>query len=241
MDGSKGGLSIINQEMIIILQRLTVIILLSGLIGFEREIKNHPAGLRTHILVGTGSCLLMLLSLYGFEHFISSYENGIIKVDPGRIPSYVISGIGFLGAGTIIVQGGGSVKGLTTAASIWLVAGIGLVIGAGMFFAGTVTTGIVLFTLFFLNKLEKKLDRKDEKTLLTIMTEQQEDTFTKIKAYLDEQEIEILNTEIEETTPHKNKKQFKYQFSIYMSQLDKNPGVIDKIHNLSYVNKVLIQ
>lgn len=148
--------------MVIALQRLSVVVLLSGIVGFERETRNHPAGLRTHILVGLGSCLLMLLSLNGFEDFVSHHPNGIVNIDPGRIPSYVISGIGFLGAGTIIVHGDVSVRGLTTAASIWVVAGIGLVIGAGMYFEGIVATLIVIFTLFVLNKLEKLIESKDK-------------------------------------------------------------------------------
>lgn len=91
---------------------------------------NHSAGFRTHILVGVGSCLMMLMSLYGFSSLIDTYGN--IRFDPARIPSYVISGIGFLGAGTIIVYGG-TIRGLTTAASIWTVAGLGLVVGLGMY------------------------------------------------------------------------------------------------------------
>src|SRR5699024_4744058 len=110
-----------------IISRLLVALVLSGIIGFEREWNNHSAGFRTHILVGVGSCLMMLLSLYGFLNFIDAYDN--VRFDPARIPSYVISGIGFLGAGTIIVYGG-TIRGLTTAASIWTVAGIGLVVGA---------------------------------------------------------------------------------------------------------------
>ncbi|WP_085504847.1 MgtC/SapB family protein [Thalassobacillus devorans] len=134
--------------------RLLIALLLSGLIGFERELKNHSAGFRTHILVGVGACLMMLLSLYGFETFMESSDN--IRFDPARIPSYVISGIGFLGAGTIIVNGM-TIKGLTTAASIWTVAAIGLVIGAGMYDAAIFTTIIVLLSLVVLNQIEEKV------------------------------------------------------------------------------------
>lgn len=131
--------------------RILVILVLSGLIGFEREVKNHSAGFRTHILVGIGSCLMMLLSLYGFESF---RDGDFIRFDPARIPSYVISGIGFLGAGTIIVYGG-TIRGLTTAASIWAVAGLGLVVGIGMYGIAIFTTIIILLSLTFLNNLEK--------------------------------------------------------------------------------------
>jgi putative Mg2+ transporter-C (MgtC) family protein len=137
--------------------RIMVALLLAGVIGFEREIKRHFAGFRTHILVGVGACLMMLLSIYGFESFIEHYDN--IRFDPARIPSYVISGIGFLGAGTIIVYGG-TIRGLTTAASIWAVAGIGLVVGAGMYAIAVFTTIIILISLIFLNNIENVIERK---------------------------------------------------------------------------------
>nr|WP_050901091.1 MgtC/SapB family protein [Lentibacillus jeotgali] len=138
--------------------RILIALILSGVIGFERELKNHSAGFRTHILVGVGACLMMLLSLYGFETLIDAYDN--IRFDPTRIPSYVISGIGFLGAGTIIVNGM-TIRGLTTAASIWTVAGLGLVVGAGMYGAAVFTTFIILLSLIFLNNFEK-LFRKEK-------------------------------------------------------------------------------
>ncbi|WP_074601267.1 MgtC/SapB family protein [Sediminibacillus halophilus] len=132
--------------------RLFVALLLSGLIGFEREWNNHAAGFRTHILVGVGSCLMMLLSIYGFEAFMEKYDN--VRFDPARIPSYVISGIGFLGAGTIMVHGI-NIRGLTTAASIWAVAGLGLVVGAGMYSLAAVATLIILLSLVFLQQVER--------------------------------------------------------------------------------------
>lgn len=141
----------IDDDFLIIVLRLFIALILSGLIGFEREINNHSAGFRTHILVGVGSCLMMILSVFGFISFMNQYDN--IQFDPARIPSYVISGIGFLGAGTIIVYGG-TIKGLTTAASIWAVAGIGLVVGAGMYSVAIVTTLIILVSLIFFNRME---------------------------------------------------------------------------------------
>lgn len=135
-----------------IVLRILTILLLSGLIGFEREIKNHSAGFRTHILVGIGSCLMMLLSIYGFEEYRT--DDLSIRFDPARIPSYVISGIGFLGAGTIIVYGG-TIRGLTTAASIWTVAGLGLIVGIGMYSTAIFATIVILLSLIFLNNFEK--------------------------------------------------------------------------------------
>src|SRR5690606_40641638 len=93
------------HDYAVIAGRLLLAALLSGMIGVERESKQQAAGLRTHLLVGTGSCLMMILSVTGFDVFIQN-DDGTIRYDPSRIPSYVISGIGFLGAGTIIVQRG---------------------------------------------------------------------------------------------------------------------------------------
>ncbi|SFB33654.1 putative Mg2+ transporter-C (MgtC) family protein [Lentibacillus halodurans] len=155
---------LVGDHFIIIIIRILIALVLSGLIGFERELKNHSAGFRTHILVGVGSCLMMLLSLYGFEQFIEGYDT--VRFDPARIPSYVISGIGFLGAGTIIVHGM-AIRGLTTAASIWTVAGLGLVVGAGMYAAAVFTTFIILLSLVFLNNFEK-LFRKGNLHLIEI-------------------------------------------------------------------------
>ncbi|KHE70866.1 MgtC/SapB family protein [Halobacillus sp. BBL2006] len=154
-----------EDDILLFVFRLLIALLLSGLIGFERELKNHSAGFRTHILVGIGACLMMLLSLYGFEDFMDTYEN--VRFDPARIPSYVISGIGFLGAGTIIVNGM-TIRGLTTAASIWTVAGIGLVVGAGMYDVATFTTILVLLSLVFLNKIEKRKFKNNSKHVFYI-------------------------------------------------------------------------
>src|SRR5699024_10197282 len=146
-----------GEHFFLIITRIAIALLLSGIIGFERELKNHSAGFRTHILVGVGSCLMMLLSLYGFEGIFMKYEDVVnVRFDPSRIPSYVISGIGFLGAGTIIVFGG-TIRGLTTAASIWTVAGLGLVVGAGMYAPAVFTAIIILLSLIFLNNFEKLL------------------------------------------------------------------------------------
>lgn len=154
-----------HDDLLLFVFRLFFALILSGLIGFEREVKNHSAGFRTHILVGVGACLMMLLSLYGFEEFMDQHEQ--VRFDPARIPSYVISGIGFLGAGTIIVNGM-TIRGLTTAASIWTVAGIGLVVGAGMYDVATITTIFVLMSLVFLNKVEKEKFNGNRKNIFHV-------------------------------------------------------------------------
>ena len=130
----------------IIIMRLLLALVLSGLIGMEREKKSRPAGLRTHVLVCVSSALVMLTSKY-----ISDEIGG---TDPARLGAQVISGIGFLGAGTILRQGV-SIKGLTTAASLWAVACMGLAIGVGFYEGAIVVAIIIYFSLFLLRKFEK--------------------------------------------------------------------------------------
>jgi len=124
-----------------VIGRLALVLLLSGLIGFEREAGGKPAGMRTHMLVGLGSTLFMLISIDAPNFF-----PGVETVDPGRIAAQVVTGVGFLGAGTII-RAGGSIKGLTTAASIWSVSAIGLAVGAGYYLAAAAATVLALAVL----------------------------------------------------------------------------------------------
>lgn len=130
----------------IIVIRMLVAALLGGIIGLEREYHGQPAGLRTHIILCVGACLAMCLSIN------SSYYG--THGDVERIAAQVISGVGFLGAGAIFKYGGG-VRGLTTAASIWTTASIGLAAGSGIFVAASAGAAIVLFSLIILNSFEK--------------------------------------------------------------------------------------
>jgi len=130
--------------------RLILALLAGSFVGIEREMRRQTAGLRTHILICLGACLLMMLSIW------MPQSVGLDKGDPGRIAAQVVSGIGFLGAGAFI-KIGNNVKGMTTAASLWVVAAIGLTIGGGMWVAALITLGLVLFTLAFLEPVERKL------------------------------------------------------------------------------------
>ena len=134
-----------------IIVRLVLSAILAGLVGFERELHRRNAGLRTHILVSLGSTLIMLTSLYVFDIY-----KGITLLDPTRIAAGVITGIGFLGGGAII-RAGAAVRGLTTAASLWVVAGIGLATGCGFYSAAIITTIITLIVLLFLRRVEGKI------------------------------------------------------------------------------------
>ncbi len=128
------------------LLRLVVAAALGGAIGFERELREREAGLRTHMLVSVGSALFTIVSAYGFTSFLESGAS-VVRADPTRIAAQIVTGIGFLGAGAIIRMGL-SVRGLTTAASLWVVAAIGMAAGAGYWEAALITTGLVLLFLW---------------------------------------------------------------------------------------------
>jgi putative Mg2+ transporter-C (MgtC) family protein len=130
--------------------KLLLSLVAGGLVGLNRERHNQAAGFRTHILICVGSTLLMIISIY-IPQVYFDFKNG----DPGRIAAQVVSGIGFLGAGAII-RLGTNIRGLTTAASIWLISAIGLCIGAGLYIIALVTVIIVLFTLIFLERIESR-------------------------------------------------------------------------------------
>ncbi len=117
---------------------LAVALILSAAIGLEREVRQKDAGLRTHTLVGVGAALFMLISKYGFTDVL---ERSLVVLDPSRMAAQIVSGIGFLGAGLIFVHRG-SVRGLTTAASIWITAAIGSAAGAGLLLLAAFSTGV---------------------------------------------------------------------------------------------------
>lgn len=129
-----------------VLARLALAGALGGAIGFERELRDHEAGFRTHLLVAVGSAAFTLVSAYGFRDFQYGRATGF-TLDPTRIAAQIVTGIGFLGAGAIIRQGA-SIRGLTTAATLWVVASIGLASGAGYYSVAVLGTAVVLFALY---------------------------------------------------------------------------------------------
>lgn len=135
-----------------LLSRLLIAALLGSVIGFERERLNWAAGLRTHMLVCVGASLMMLVSAFGFADVLG--EKNVV-LDPSRVAAQVVSGIGFLGAGSILLRGE-VVRGLTTAASLWSVAGIGLAVGGGMYTAAIGATVIILVILAGMKPLERR-------------------------------------------------------------------------------------
>lgn len=172
--------------------RLVGAVLLGGLIGWERERSSHAAGLRTHILVSVGSALIMLLSMYGFVAFV---DQPSVRIDPARLATAVISGIGFLGAGTILFTGK-SITGLTTAASLWVVAAIGLAVGAGFYFAAILTTLFVFLTLLMLNVVEQRYIRGHHTHVVTVRGRTGSGLLEKVSDFMKEREVRIRKMEV---------------------------------------------
>jgi putative Mg2+ transporter-C (MgtC) family protein len=146
--------------------RLILALVLGGLVGIERERKNQPAGFRTHVVLCVGSALMMLTSIYMADMF-NAKEPGVPRTtDPGRIAAQVVSGVGFLGGGAILRMGV-TIRGLTTAASLWSTAGVGLAVGCGYYYGAVLMTLLMLATLSVLSSVEHVLFRsKSMRTLL---------------------------------------------------------------------------
>jgi putative Mg2+ transporter-C (MgtC) family protein len=138
-----------------VLARLALAGALGGAIGLERELRDREAGFRTHLLVAVGAALFTLAGAYGFQEFNYGRATGF-TLDPSRIAAQVVTGIGFLGAGAIIRQGF-SVKGLTTAATLWIAAAVGLAAGAGFYSGAVIATGVVLFALYPLRVFSRRV------------------------------------------------------------------------------------
>ncbi|WP_051235851.1 MgtC/SapB family protein [Paenibacillus pinihumi] len=169
--------------------RILISAALGGLIGLEREWSNHAAGLRTHILVCIGATVIMLLSAYGFTAFV---EEANVRMDPARLAAQVVSGIGFLGAGAIL-RTGSTISGLTTAASIWVVAAIGLCVGAGFLFTSVLATVIVLVSLFLLNKIETQMLRHRRHHEVMVKIVDKPGVTSAIFAELEQEKIQVVH------------------------------------------------
>ncbi len=174
--------------------RLIIAALVGGLVGFERERHNRPAGFRTHILVCVGCALIMLISTYAFAGELGEIGKG---ADPTRIASHAISGIGFLGAGTIL-RHGNTIRGLTTAASLWVVAVIGLAVGSGFYIGALVTAAILLVSLYTLKHLEGYLAKKHRLKELYILAVDKPGLLGRIGAAFGELNINITHLDMSE-------------------------------------------
>lgn len=179
-----------------ILIRLSLASLFGALIGLERERKHWVAGTRTHMMVCVGSCLIMMVSAFGFSDVLGTEH---VVLDPSRIAAQVISGIGFIGAGTILFLKQGTIRGLTTASGLWTVAAIGLATGGGMYFAAGAATIIALLILWALQPLERIYTRRFRQKTLKIVTDLSVKNTVIIDSLLKENESKLQNLTFDRT------------------------------------------
>lgn len=171
-----------------VLLRLGLAAVLGGAVGLERERKDWTAGMRTHMMVCVGASLVMLVSSFGFEDILGRPD---VELDPSRVAAQVVSGMGFIGAGTIIVLKEGVIKGLTTASGLWTVAAIGLATGGGMYFAALAATVLAIIILWVLQLFEKKVSSRLAPRGITIMLARQEQSAAIVNELLGRQHLDI--------------------------------------------------
>ncbi len=216
--------------------RLGMAAILGGVVGWERELNNSPAGFRTHILVSVGSALIMLISIYGFPAFMNESQ---VRFDPSRISAQVVSGIGFLGAGTILRQGV-TVSGLTTAASLWVVAAIGLAVGSGFWFGALLTTAIVLVSLEFLNRMEGILRRKKSLRIIRVTVVDEPGILAELTTVMAQKGASVRKVKIEERDEEEGE-QLDITFTIRIKEKMQATEIIDPIRRIKGVKKVRVE
>lgn len=212
--------------------RLLLAFLIGGIIGYEREKNNHPAGFRTHILVSIGSTLIMLISIYGFTDYIE-YEN--VRFDPSRVAAQVVAGIGFLGAGTIL-RHGFTVTGLTTAASLWVVAAIGLAIGSGFYFGAVISALFVIISLAVLAKLDPYITKKRQLIDLRVHVIDSPGKLGDIATKLGERKVNVKSVSIIEEEKGENGGLYVKIF--FLVRLPKNENISFIVDDLKHIDGV---
>lgn len=231
MTGTAGIWTISHGELLL---RLVLAVFMGGAVGIEREWHNHAAGFRTHILVCLGSTTIMLLSIYGFSEFANEPN---VRLDPARLAAQVISGIGFIGAGAIL-RNGSTISGLTTAASIWVVAGIGLCVGAGFLYAAVFSTMLLLISLFVLNKWEKYVMRHRRNHEMTIKTLDNPTALGQIAKALSNEGIQIVNVKMmrkDAAASSGEAATIQLQFVLNVQNPVKLMEAMEKVHTLDFV------
>ncbi len=212
--------------------RLTFSFIIGFIVGVEREKHKQPAGLRTHILICMGSTLIMLLSIFVPQTF-PEFQNG----DPSRIAAQVVSGIGFLGAGAIM-KFGVNVKGLTTAASIWVIAALGLTIGAGMYMGAIIGTTILLIALVVLDVLGKKVFTNKFIKRLNIYTHGQKVHSDDFLPILNKHKVAVRTIDIEHSF---DEDKISYYLTVQISEKVKLTDLTSDLSSISGIKRVKLQ
>jgi len=213
-----------------ILIRLSLAAVFGALIGLERERKDWAAGLRTHMMVCVGSCLIMIVSAFGFSDILGTAH---VTLDPSRIAAQVISGIGFIGAVRILFLKQGTIRGLTTASGLWTVAAIGLATGGGLYFAAGITTVIALIILWALQPLEQIYAKKFKQKTLRIVTSLDSNNSELLKTLFNHTELKIQTF-----TFDRNDDELVFQIKLENTDMSKMDGIITELKNDPAVKEI---
>ena len=211
--------------------RLTIAALLGGIVGLERQQRHKSAGLRTHILVSLGSCLVMLIS-----YKLYAGVQGLTNADPARLAAQVVSGIGFLGAGTIMKEGL-TIKGLTTAASLWVVAGVGLAVGAGYYVGAVTTTVMSVLALTYLPRFERLYGCGPSQVAIVVRSVDKPGQIGRIGSYLGTKNVAICDIKIDEVGKN------EIHISVILDVTDRRiiPDIVEGMKGIEGVVDVILE
>ena len=211
--------------------RLSIAALLGGIVGLERQQRHKSAGLRTHILVSLGSCLVMLIS-----YKLYAGVQGLTNADPARLAAQVVSGIGFLGAGTIMKEGL-TIKGLTTAASLWVVAGVGLAVGAGYYVGAVTTTVLSVLALTYLPRFERLYGCGPSQVAIVVRSVDKPGQIGRIGSYLGTKNVAICDIKIDEVGKN------DIHISVILDVTDRRiiPDIVDGMKGIEGVVDVILE
>jgi putative Mg2+ transporter-C (MgtC) family protein len=210
-------------------------VLLGGAIGYERERSGRPAGFRTHMLVSLASAVFMLVSTQ-FVYFQTYEKDELVSVDTSRIAASVVSGVGFLGAGAIL-RNGISVHGLTTAASLWLAAALGLAAGGGMYLIAFVATGLALFGLTILRRIERKRWQMIQPRVM-LAVQGGSVSRTELASILKDLGLNVPEIDYERNTL---KDESRFNFNVELSGEDALQQMVGRLEALPGIRRVKIQ
>ena len=211
--------------------RLTITAFLGGIVGLERQQRHKSAGLRTHILVSLGSCLVMLIS-----YKLYAGVQGLTNADPARLAAQVVSGIGFLGAGTIMKEGL-TIKGLTTAASLWVVAGVGLAVGARYYVGAVTTTVLSVLALTYLPRFERLYGCGPSQVAIVVRSVDKPGQIGRIGSYLGTKNVAICDIKIDEVGKN------DIHISVILDVTDRRiiPDIVDGMRGIEGVVDVILE
>ena len=216
-----------------ILFRLFLAAVLGAVVGLEREVHGRPAGIRTYLLLCMGSALIMVVSELLFFKYESKGLGEILRADPGRIAAQAITGIGFLGAG-VILRYKDTIRGLTTAAAIWVACAIGLAIGAGFYLFGAAVTGLTLVSLVGLKTFERRL-KKDWYKEMTVVAVDEPGRVSQIQEAIARHGFEIINFGLKRDV---DKKEVRASFLLRVRTVHPNQAVVQEVFDFDGVKSV---